>query len=316
MNIPVKLMTATIAAAAICCLPESSRSATTLRTDAIRTRLADPSAGIVVVAHRGCHSPAPHHGLSSAPENSLSALEHCIAMGVDVMEADVLRTADGHLVIIHDETVDRTTNGSGRVAQMTLAQLRELRLREDLGGPTAKLTDERIVTLPELLAKARGSILLNLDIKAAIHAEVIDVVVRAGAQKEVIVKAEAGIASPALAAVAPYDRVPFMPIAINANGTADLAAIARQQLDGARPIAIELPRMSEAQLLPVVDVARAAKIRLMMNTLGEGFIPGRGDIGALRSPADVWGQLAKSGITIFQTDEPEALVRFRATTHE
>lgn len=284
------------------------------RTQAIRARLADPSAGIVVVAHRGCHNPAPRHGLSSAPENSLLALDHCIALGVDVMEVDVQRTADGHLVMIHDDTVDRTTTGRGRVADLTLAQLRELRLLENLGGAGAAATDQRIVTLEEILAHARGRILLNLDIKAPVHAEAIEAVVRAGAADQVIVKTFVGEASAPLAAVAPFDRTPFMPILTNPGGVADLGVAARRQLDGAQPVAIELPAMTLDQLTSVEAAARRAGVRLMINTLGAGFVEGRGDIDALRDPAAIWGDLSRRGVTIFQTDEPEALLLYRSAS--
>ena len=279
----------------------------------IQARFADPG-GVIVVAHRGCHNPAPRHHLGPAPENSLPALEHCVAIGVDVMETDVLRTADGHLVMLHDDSVDRTTNGSGRVAALSLAQLRTLRLRQNLGGAAAPLTDARIVTLDEMLAAARGRILLNLDIKAAIYPEVIDAVVRAGAQDRVFIKTEAGIATPPLAGLTPYERVPFMPILLNAEGKADLAAVLARQLDGKRPIGVELPRLRPEQLPPVVALARAHGLRLLVNTIFEGFVEGAySDLDALRDPAAVWGRLLAEGVTVFQTDEPEALLAFRAT---
>ncbi|KFA39310.1 glycerophosphodiester phosphodiesterase, partial [Xanthomonas vasicola pv. musacearum NCPPB 4384] len=68
---------------------------------AIQARLTNPQGGIVVVAHRGCHAAAPQHGFAeTAPENSLLALERCIAIGADVMETDVRRAADGTLVML------------------------------------------------------------------------------------------------------------------------------------------------------------------------------------------------------------------------
>lgn len=280
---------------------------------ALRARFADPR-GVIVVAHRGCHNPAPRHSLGAAPENSLRALDHCVAMGVDVMETDVLRTSDGHLVMIHDDTVDRTTNGTGRVAALSLAELRALRLRDNLGGASSALTDQHVVTLDEMLAAAQGRILLNLDVKAAIYPEVIDAVVRAGAQDRVFIKTEVGIATPPLAGLAPYDRVPFMPILLNAEGKADLAAIFAQQLKGKRPIGAELPKMRLEQLPAVADLARRKGMRLLVNTIFEGFIAGAfSDLDALRDPAAVWGRLIAAGVTVFQTDEPEALLAYRAT---
>jgi glycerophosphoryl diester phosphodiesterase len=62
----------------------------------------------------------PAKGLDSVPENSLAALERCIELGVDMMETDIHRTRDGALVIMHDDTVDRTTDGTGAVADLTL----------------------------------------------------------------------------------------------------------------------------------------------------------------------------------------------------
>ena len=90
-----------------------------------------------------------HRGASGhAPENTLEAFQLSMDMGADGFELDVHMSLDGELVVIHDETVDRTTNGKGYVKDMTLAQLKEL----DLG--------ERLL-LPENLLKADEDILLD-----------------------------------------------------------------------------------------------------------------------------------------------------------
>lgn len=278
----------------------------------VRERFGGNDARILVVAHRGCHNAAPGHGLPAAPENSIAALDNCVRIGADMMETDVRQTADGELVMIHDDTLDRTTTGTGHVHARTLAELRTLRLRQNLGGKDAAPTDQGIATLDEMLAAARGRMHLNLDVKDAIYAEVIAAVEQAGMQDQVIVKTVAGPNSPALAALSPYDRVPFAPILLNAHGDADLGAIAARQTDGARPIAIELPQMSPDQLPAVV--ARSNGVRLWVNTLWSGFITGwGGDAAALRDPDQVWGRMHRAGISIFQTDEPEALLAFRAT---
>lgn len=172
---------------------------------------------VLVVAHRACHNPIPSLGLrQAAPENSLASLKRCIALGVDIAELDVRRTRDGHLVILHDDTVDRTTNGTGRVNDLTLAQLRSLRLRQGDGGTTAELTEEQVPTLDEVLAAADGNAILNLDIKDAIYPETIAAVQKSGAADRVIVKAPAGIASAPLSAMEPYARVMFVPIGVGA----------------------------------------------------------------------------------------------------
>ncbi len=72
----------------------------------------------VVIAHRG--------GADLWPENTIEAFQGALALGSDVLEMDIYATADGVPVVIHDETVDRTTNGTGRVASFTLDELQEL----------------------------------------------------------------------------------------------------------------------------------------------------------------------------------------------
>ena len=92
----------------------------------------------LVVAHRGL--------LLDAPENTLANIRACLALRVG-FELDVQRSADAQLVCIHDDTVDRTTDGSGRVGDMTLEQLKLL----DAGRWFApKFRGERIPTLDEV----------------------------------------------------------------------------------------------------------------------------------------------------------------------
>ena len=75
-------------------------------------------AGFMVIAHRG--------GRSLGPENTLYTYQRAVDLGVDVLEFDVHLTRDNHLAVIHDKTVDRTTNGSGAVESYTLAELQKL----------------------------------------------------------------------------------------------------------------------------------------------------------------------------------------------
>ena len=97
------------------------------------------------------HRPAilGHRGpLTYAPENTLPAFEMCVLAGVDI-ELDVYPTKDGHLVVIHDSSVDRTTKGKGKVADLTLAEIQGL----DAGSWFhPDFADERVPTLDEVLS--------------------------------------------------------------------------------------------------------------------------------------------------------------------
>ncbi|MBI5832387.1 MAG: glycerophosphodiester phosphodiesterase [Armatimonadetes bacterium] len=101
---------------------------------------------IEVVGHRGAK------GL--VPENTLPSFEKAIALGCDATECDVHLSADGHLVVCHDHTVDRTTNGTGRIAELTLAELRALDAGDGalipLFGEVLDLVRDRILLLCEL----------------------------------------------------------------------------------------------------------------------------------------------------------------------
>lgn len=88
------------------------------------------------IGHRGA---AGH-----APENTLSALELAITLGVDMVEFDVRRSADGALVLLHDDSVDRTTNGEGRIEDLSLRLLREL---DAGGGESIPLLEEALACL-------------------------------------------------------------------------------------------------------------------------------------------------------------------------
>ena len=125
-----------------------------------------PGAPVWVSAHRG----APPPGL---PENSLEAFEYALNHAPALVETDVRRTADGVLVLMHDETLDRTTTGTGRVDETPLARLRALRLTADapVAGGARLVTPFRVPTLAEALAWADGRAVLLLDVKRDVPAE-------------------------------------------------------------------------------------------------------------------------------------------------
>jgi len=97
-----------------------------------------------------------HRGICGLePENTLRSFQRAIALGIGWLECDVHFTEDGHLVLMHDNTVDRTTNGSGPVRSFTLEAIRAL----DAGK------GERVPLLQELLDLAKGKVGLNIELK-------------------------------------------------------------------------------------------------------------------------------------------------------
>jgi len=107
----------------------------------------------LVIAHRGASA--------YAPENTLSAFNLALEMGADGIELDVSLTSDGIPVVIHDDTVDRTTNGHGAIDQMTLAQVQQL----DASNKLERYRGEKIPTLEQVLhaVGTRGTV--NIELK-------------------------------------------------------------------------------------------------------------------------------------------------------
>ena len=143
-------------------------------------------------AHRG----GPGPGL---PENSLAAMEASIEAGALFLEIDVAATADGALVLLHDRTLDRTTTGSGAVAEATLAEVRAL----DLLDADGNVLDAPPPTLEEAFDLARGRAVLQLDVKG-VPAEALVAAIRdADAIDEVLVITYTTRAAVELAAIEP-----------------------------------------------------------------------------------------------------------------
>lgn len=133
-----------------------------------------------------------HRGFASTyPENSLIGFSKAAELGVDGVELDVHVTKDGQVVVHHDETIDRMTNGTGRIKDMTLAELRTYRLRNGLG---LGVTKEQIPTLEEVLALLEDypDLLINIEIKThillyeEIERLVLDIVASCHAEQNVL----------------------------------------------------------------------------------------------------------------------------------
>ncbi len=110
----------------------------------------------LVIAHRG--------NSSAAPENTFASFESAIAMGATLVECDVQMTSDGHIVVIHDPTLDRTSDRTGEVRMLTLAEVQAA----DVSYPKnfgSRFSPQRVLTLGQLLALLKGRARLMLEIK-------------------------------------------------------------------------------------------------------------------------------------------------------
>jgi glycerophosphoryl diester phosphodiesterase len=131
-----------------------------------------------------------HRGASAhAPENTLAAFELAVRQGADAIELDAKLSADGHVVVIHDQTVDRTTDGSGRVRELTLAELRRL----DAGSFfDIAYRGEPIPSLEDVFQSVGVSVHINIELTNYaspadnLPAKVADLVQKYGLEKRVL----------------------------------------------------------------------------------------------------------------------------------
>ena len=149
----------------------------TLQSLAQRLRL-DPKL-CLVMCHRANSSDW------SIPENSLPAIEKCVADKIDIVENDVYTTKDGFLVVSHDGNINRETTGSGEIKNLTLAQIKSVNLKDRNG----KATEYKMLTLDEYLDACKGRIYVNIDIgdRIASVTEVVQTVARKGMTQQVLV---------------------------------------------------------------------------------------------------------------------------------
>lgn len=132
---------------------------------------------MIIVGHRGA--------AGRFPENTLASIQEAVSLGLDWVEVDIQPTLDNHLVVCHDHTIDRCSNGKGRLDELTLNELKTY----DFGSWfDSSFKDERILTLPELLTIAKShNLSLNLEIKIDRHdpSKVCDLVQEAIEQHDV-----------------------------------------------------------------------------------------------------------------------------------
>ena len=260
------------------------------------------SSEVMVVAHRACWN--------NAPENSIAAIEACVRLGVDMIELDVRNTADGALVLLHDVTLDRTTTATGPLSELTLEQVRSLRLKDGAGGPDAAMTEQTIPTLEEALLAARGKVMVNLDLKVENEGEVMALLDRLGMADQVLMKLAARPDDARMVNAPFLGRTHFMPILgeCKDGGRPPCPRVLQAPLsayDRYQPVAYEISFLRDRQFLQgVIASPRLPGTRIWVNILGED------DRLGLSDPDGVWGALIRDGVTMLQTDEPEAVMRY------
>jgi glycerophosphoryl diester phosphodiesterase len=263
-------------------------------------RMAHPPAGdILVIAHRACWK--------EAAENSIAAVQACIAMGVDGVEFDVRHTQDGVAVVMHDETVDRMTEGHGRVSDLTLAQFKALRLRSGAGGEGAPLTDMHPPTLAEYLAASRGRLWIVFDVKDGTQVQTFAEAKAAGVAQQSIFFYECASGLLRDKVNSFWTEAVIFPIVFSRDGP--LASVAERC--PSHPANLIHAKWSTPGYLEAARAHMARrKERLWIATMFHDDTAGKDDAAALADPAGTWGADIAAGANMIMTNQPGALLRF------
>ena len=269
------------------------------RVSQIREQLMSRSTNcVMVVAHRG--------DWRNFPENSLEGIENAIKMGVDIAELDVQRTQDGVLILMHDETLNRTTTGKGKVSEVTMDYISNLYLRNGW----AIRTKHKVPTLEEALLLAKGRIMMNLEMADRYFDEVYALLKKTGTVNQVIMKGGKSVEQ----VEGQYEKylceIIYMPIVsldkLNAEQQIE------QFCKDINPVAFELLFIKGNNELPKkIPAMLKGKYLIWYKTLCDTMAGGHDDDLSLSNPDAGYGYLIdKLGARIIQTDRPAYLLQY------
>jgi glycerophosphoryl diester phosphodiesterase len=253
---------------------------------------------ILVAAHRG--------DWRNAPENSMKALLNSIEKGFDIMELDVKMTRDSQMVVMHDQTIDRSTSGKGKVSDYTLADLRQFRLKNGLG----RATNHGIPTLKEMMLAAKGKIIINVD-KGNDHLKaVFQILQETGTLNQAIVNVGDNLNYELLKSQEVIPEQAYLMAVVNMKRTDAISIINSYQSNKrsvVQPI-FDTDTLQNLNLLPEL----AKKQVLWLNSLWPSLNGGHDDDLAVEDnkKTESWGWLIEKKPAILQTDRPAELLLY------
>jgi glycerophosphoryl diester phosphodiesterase len=236
--------------------------------------------GFVVIAHRGNHI--------AAQENTLAAFQNAINVGADYVEIDLRTSKDSQLVIMHDGTVNRMTNGTGKVSDLTWAELKQLKVI-DKNHP--EWAEQSIPLFSEVLKLCKGKINIYLDFKNADVKASYQALKKARMHHSVIVYINAARQLVEWKMVAPQ-----IPLMVSLPDSIQSAAQLNNFLDQ-----YKIHLLDGSYKDYTVEMVNAAKAK---------NIPVWPDIQSASEGPEQWEKAINVGVTGLQTDHPEAMVNF------
>jgi len=286
--------------ACICALTAcTEQKPTPTRAERIREQLLTcDESSVIVVAHRA--------DWRNFPENSLEAIQSAIEMGVDMLEIDVQRTKDGVLILMHDHNLDRTTTGSGNIADTNWEDIAKLNLKDHQGN----VTTYKVPKLEDALLACKDRIMINLDKADRYFDEVFAMLERTGTTNLIVMKG----GQPANEVKEKFgkylEKVIYMPV-VNIDKPESEQAI-YDFLNDLKPLAFELCwNNPESEVPAKMEKALKGRSLIWYNTLWDWLCAGHNDDKAVDNPDGTWGYMIDTlGARILQTDRPQLMIEY------
>lgn len=252
---------------------------------------------ILIAAHRG--------DWRNSPENSLQSIKNAIKMGIDIVEIDIARTKDNELILLHDETLNRSTTATGKASDFTVSELKKFYLNDGCGNPTF----HKIPTLEEALELAKGKIWLNIDKCCDVLELAYDLVEKKEMLGQVIFKTDLKFSTALNKYGELLSKIYYMP-KIEPNQIYDDEYLEHME-QKSNPIIYELKfDMPDSTSLKFIEPILKKNKKIWVNTLWPTQCGGCSDELSIFYPDEGWGEVISKGANVIQTDRPLELLEY------
>lgn len=283
-----------------CCGPQPAKTGSRSPDDIVAEIHNPSSKNVLVISHRG--------DWRNYPENSLAAIESVIAMGVDVMELDLKLTKDSVLVLCHDKSINRTTNGKGNVCDITYDSIQKCFLKSGHGVKTV----HKMPTLREALEVCKDRIVVNIDQGYEYYDLALKVCEEVGVTSQCLIKGKRPVDVVEAKFAEHENNMMYMPI-IDILKPKGRELFDQYMESGEVPLAYEVcwneytPEVEDCMKKVI-----ASGSKLWVNSLWSSLCGGLEDDAAWtgKDPEAIYGKLLETGATMIQTDRPEFLIGY------
>jgi glycerophosphodiesterase len=253
---------------------------------------------VMIFAHRG--------NWRNSAENSIQAFQDCINEGLDGIEVDLQMTKDSVLVIMHDETLDRTTTGSGKVSDYTIDELRKLRLLNPIGVKTR----QTIPTFEQVLLLAKDKILIQVDKWKAYGQQVADLAKKYNCERQIILRTTDNSKATKQKYGNLLDNLIVMPVLVCKGGNVDEENLQDFIKNYSSPVMSFSFIREDYPILSKIKNLQEMGYRIWFNSLWDTFNAGHDDELAVTDPDNSYGWLINHGANIIFSDNPILLKKY------